>query len=149
MNCYTSSVIGLGMLCATFLTMSTSKEVNTGLVNTLSPELVDKYADISNERRTLYFQGLIIGIIVVYFLQKKIQFKNTYHHAVFILAVVIPISAFYYYWMPKSDYMVNHLKTVEQNKAWVDMYKSMKMKYTLGFIMGSIAAIPISYSFCK
>lgn len=149
MNCYTSSIIGIGMLGASFLTMTVGDNAKSGLINTLSPELADKYRDIVSERRNLYFQGLLIGLVLVYFLQKQISFKNMYHLAVFILAFVIPVSAIYYFWMPKSDYMVNHLKTVEQNKAWVDMYKTMKTRYTLGFILGSLAALPIAISFCK
>ncbi len=149
MNCYTSSFIGLAMLGATFLTMTVGNETKQGLINTLSPELEDKYRNIVGERRFLYFQGLIIGILVVYFLQRKITFKNMYHRGVFTLAVVMPISAIYYFFMPKSDYMVGHLKTVEQNHAWMQVYKTMKMKYTIGFILGSLASIPIAYSFCK
>jgi hypothetical protein len=51
--------------------------------------------------------------------------------------------------MQKSDFMLNHLKTPEQNKRWLDIYKTMKNRYLLGFILGSIAAIPLGNTFCK
>ena len=42
----------------------------------------------------------------------------------------------YYTLSPKSDYMLNHLTTSKQNKAWLEMYKHMKFKYHSGFLFG-------------
>jgi len=50
--------------------------------------------------------------------------------------------------MPKSDYMLNHLKTQEQNKAWLEVYKEMQQKYIKGFLLGCLSAIPISLILC-
>jgi succinate dehydrogenase/fumarate reductase cytochrome b subunit len=54
----------------------------------------------------------------------------------------------FYFLMPKSDYMLNHLKTEEQNKAWLEVYKTMKQRYFLGFLFGALAAVPFAHSFC-
>jgi hypothetical protein len=44
--------------------------------------------------------------------------------------------------------MLNHLQTQEQNKAWLEIYKKMQSRYISGFILGCLAAIPISYAVC-
>ncbi len=50
--------------------------------------------------------------------------------------------------MPKTDYMLNHLKTPEEIKAWLEVYKTMKYKYLMGIIVGLMAAIPLTNSLC-
>ncbi len=54
----------------------------------------------------------------------------------------------YYSMMPKSDYMVRHLKTEEQNNAWMDVYLTMKQRYMFGFALGAVASIPFAMSLC-
>jgi hypothetical protein len=76
------------------------------------------------------------------------QPTKTFHRISLFLAITIPISVIYYLLMPKSDWMLNHLKTPEQNKAWLEVYKTMKYRYLIGFILGSLSAIPIAYSLC-
>jgi Sec-independent protein secretion pathway component TatC len=58
------------------------------------------------------------------------------------------VSVVYYFLIPKSDYMLNYLKTEEEIKAWLEIYKYMKLKYFLGFLFGFLSAIPIAYSMC-
>lgn len=148
MNCYTSGLIGLGMLGATFFTMSVTKSQNIAFKEKLPPELSTIYENITNERRNLYIQGLLLGLFLSYFIVKCIKVTNSFHKATLFLAITIPISVLYYFLMPKSDYMLNHLKTEEQNKAWLSIYTTMRQRYFLGFLIGSLAAIPISYSLC-
>ena len=50
--------------------------------------------------------------------------------------------------MPKSDYMLKHLKTPEQNKAWLDVYLLFKQRHIAGFLLGALAAIPVSLALC-
>jgi len=66
MNCYVSGIVGLGMLFASYSTMSISKQEKNRLLNVFPPELDKIYIKISNERRNIYFQGLILGIAVSY-----------------------------------------------------------------------------------
>ncbi len=148
MNCYTSAIVGIGMLAATYSTMSVSEEHNNFLRKIYGNELTDKYNSIVIERRNIYFQGLVLGIVISYFVLKLIRTANVFHRITFTLAIVIPISVIYYLLMPKSDYMLKHLKTQEQNEAWLKVYKNMKTRYLLGFIFGSLSAIPIAYAFC-
>lgn len=148
MNCYTSSIIGLGMLGATYSTMSVTKEQKEKLKKTLSPELQERYEKIVAERRDHYFQGLVIGLIVSYFMLRLLNITNIFHRVTFFLAITIPTSVLYYSLMPKSDYMLNHLKTPEQNKAWLEVYNTMKHSYLYGFAFGSLSAIPLAFVLC-
>ncbi len=143
-------MIGLGMLGATFATMSVSEEENNRFREHISPDLVKVYNDLVVERRNLYFQGLILGLVISFFIVKSGIFRiaNWYHRATIFLAITIPISVIYYFLMPKSDYMLNHLKSHEENKAWLHIYKTMRQRYVLGFVFASLAAIPISHAFC-
>ena len=148
MNCYVSGIIGLGMLFASYSTMSISEREKNRLLDVFPPELDKIYIKISNERRNIYFQGLILGIVVSYLLLTLITITNTYHRSTFFLAIALPISVLYYFLMPKSDYMLNHLKTQEENKAWLEVYRQMQQKYIKGFLLGCLSAIPISFVLC-
>ncbi len=148
MNCYVSGIIGIGLLGATFATMSISKEQTDYLRSIFSKDIVDTYENIVQERRNIYFQGLFIGLIFAFVSLRLIKTSNTFHRITLSLAIVIFTSVMYYHLMPKSNYMLNHLKTQEENIAWLNVYKNMKYSYIFGFILGSLAAIPISYVFC-
>jgi hypothetical protein len=43
---------------------------------------------------------------------------------------------------------LRHLKTQEENIAWLDVYNTMKYRYFIGFVLGGLAAIPLSLSVC-
>ena len=149
MNCYTAGIIGIGMLSASFATMSVNQEQQNFLRQKLSPELGNKYGEIVIERRNLYFQGLLLGFLVAFFLQKLIVNSMTQFHRVsFVIAVALPIAVIYYFLMPKSDYMLNHLKTPEENQAWLKVYNTMKHRYFLGLLLGMMAGVPIAMSMC-
>lgn len=148
MNCYISGIIGIGLLTASFATMTISKDQTDYLKSILSEDIANKYTCIIEERRNLYFQGLFIGLILAFVLMRFVKLSNTFHRITFSLAIVIFTSIIYYQIMPKSDYMLNHLKTKEEIVAWLDVYKRMKYTHIYGFILGSIAAVPISYMLC-
>ena len=148
MNCYLSGIIGLGMLFASYSTMSISKQEKNRLIDIFPPELDKIYIKISNERRNIYFQGLLLGIIISYFILTLLNIKNLYHRITFFLAITLSISVLYYFFIPKSDYMLNHLTTEEENKAWLEVYVNMQQKYLTGFILGSLSSIPLSLILC-
>jgi len=64
-------------------------------------------------------------------------------------AVTLIVAIVYYQLMPKSDYMLNHLKTPEQTKAWLDVYLTMKHRHIGGFLLGALAAVPVSLALCR
>ena len=148
MNCQLSSLVGIGMLCATYATMSISEEQHHRMRLVFSDQLDEIYNKIISERRNQYFQGLLLGLFLSYFSLFFVKTINRFHRITFVLAITILTSVVYYLLMPKSDYMLNHLKTQEENKAWLDVYNSMKYRYLIGFLLGSAASIPIANSMC-
>jgi hypothetical protein len=149
MNCYTSAVLGLAMLGASFLTLTSNEEQHYKLKLAFPSSNLDKiYTGIVIERRNIFIQGLILGLVISYFTSNLFEQKNNFHKITFFLAVTLMVSVVYYFLIPKSDYMLNYLKTEEEIKAWLEIYKYMKLKYFLGFLFGFLSAIPIAYSMC-
>lgn len=148
MNCYLSAVMGIGLLTGSALTLCVNDEQQNKMKQVLSPELVRVYEDIINERRNHYIQGLVIGIIVSFLIFYNFRINNRFFKMSGFLTITLTIAVVYYMLMPKSDYMLNHLKTEEQNKAWLQVYKTMKQRYFLGFVLGAIAGIPLAYAMC-
>lgn len=148
MNCYFASFIGISMLGATLSTMSLSEDQINVLRKTFKPDLVDIYNKIVIERRNHYLQGLSLGIFLAFVLLKFMRTKSLFHRIMVAFAIIIPTSVLYYSVMPKSDYMLNHLKTPEENKAWLQVYNNMKYSYLYGFIIGSLCSIPVAYVMC-
>jgi hypothetical protein len=148
MNCNVSALLGLAMLGGTFSTLSVSQNQYNKLISLLSPDLVKKYKDITNMRRDHYIQGIIIGLVLTYFILNKFPIANSFHRMMLSFGITGLTSVLYYCLMPKKDYMLNHLKTQEEIKAWLKIYKKMKRRYLLGLIIGLLSAIPISNSLC-
>jgi hypothetical protein len=148
-SCTTWTLIGLAMIGATFSTMSVSESQNQRLTAQLSPELASIYEDIVEERRDLYMQGLLLGILIAITLVKSHAFTNNHTHKLaFFVAVTTIISVVYYMLMPKTHYMLDYLKTPAQTQAWLSMYKTMQRRYFWGFVLGTLSAIPIAYAYC-
>ena len=149
MNCYASGMIGLALLGGSVATLTVSKEQHNLLRKTLSEELDKKYEKIAHQRRNHYLIGLFIGLLISYFVVKNANIKNNFTRVTLFFTITLGTAILFYMIMPKSDYMLNHLKTPEQNKRWLDIYRTMRNRYLLGFILGVLAAIPLANTFCK
>ncbi len=150
MNCYDSALVGVGLLGASVYTSFVPDNEVHKLKNILSGDDIDAYKRINNERFSLYFQGLTIGFIIVVlvnFLYGE-NISNPYHKTTLFLLIILGFSLFYYLLSPKSDYMLNHINSEKENKAWLDVYLTMKNRYLWGFVFGALASIPLSNSLC-
>lgn len=154
MNCYISGIIAIGLFCASLFTMTISKAQHEKLQKVLSPELDAIHNKIAKERRNLYLQGLGLGLILsgiiqyVYTQKNKPQLDTRFHKMSLWFAVTLGTALVYYLVMPKSDYMLKHLKTPEENQAWLSVYQEMQSKYIWGMIFGALIAIPVGNMFC-
>ena len=148
MNCIAAGVLGVAMLGASVSTMSVSEEQHNMLRKTFSDELDEIYGNIVIERRNHYVQGLLLGALIAYFVLLLVKVSNRFHKMSIFITITLMTGVVYYFLMPKSDYMLNHLKTPEQNKAWLEVYKTMKQRYFLGFVLGALAAVPLAYAMC-
>lgn len=148
MNCFVSGIAGIGLLGASIATNMATKEQTDQLHRVLSPELAAKYDAIVKERTTHYIQGLLIGLVISYFVLNRLSITNRFHRISLFFGVTLFTTALYYLLRPKSDYMLKHLKTAEENKAWLSVYKTMKFRYLIGFVLGAAAAIPLGNALC-
>lgn len=111
--------------------MLVSKDQMDTLRKLLSPELAVKYEGIARERATHYIQGLLLGMTISYIVLQKLRISNQFHKLSVFFGITLCTAVVYYFLMPKSDYMLNHLKTPEQTKAWLEIYKTMKLDISL------------------
>ena len=135
--------------CATlFITLSTQKgEKYRKLYKLLNQKQRKAYDKIVKERTKINLHGYLIGAVISYLLfrnSKGIKNKNCV-----MAATAAFIHYMYYTLSPKTDYILNHLTTPEQNKAWLEMYKHMKFKYHSGFLFGIVTYFLILKNFEK
>jgi len=148
MNCLGAGILGIAMLGASASTMSVSEEQHNFLRKTFSDELDEIYGNIVIERRNHYIQGILLGAILSYLVLNLVKVGNRFYKMSLFFTITLITAVVFYFLMPKSDYMLNHLKTEEQNKAWLEVYKTMKQRYFLGFVLGALAGIPLAYAMC-
>ena len=148
MNCYVSAALGFGLLTASALTMTVTEEQHDVLRKVLPDKLDEKYTEIITERRNHYLQGLSLGLVLSLVILYKSKINNYFYRVSLFFSISLLTSVLYYFLMPKSDYMLNHLKTPEENKAWLEVYKTMKYRYFFGFLLGALAAIPFANILC-
>lgn len=141
-------MFGLALLGGSVSTMTVSEEQHTKLRKLFSDELDKIHENIVIERRNHYIQGILLGCLVAFLILQMTRVTNRFHKMSFFTAITLGTAVMYYSLMPKSDYMLNHLKTEEENKAWLEVYKTMKQRYFVGLVLGALAAIPISYALC-
>ena len=97
--------------------------------------------NITEERLYIYIQGFIIGLIIAIMFIKITNIKNNSMFCIFV-AIVLGFTYIHYTLMPKSTYMLEHIETNEQAKAWLGIYKTMKNRCYIGMILG-VVALPI------
>lgn len=97
--------------------------------------------NITEERLYIYIQGFIIGLIIALVFLRITNIKSNYVFCIFV-AIVLGFTYIHYTLMPKSTYMLEHIETQEQAKAWLEIYKTMKTRCYTGMILGVIA-LPI------
>lgn len=127
--------------------------ISNPLFQLLNNKQKQKYIQIAEERKNIYFKGFGLGFIVslfsLYLLNNnKIIKMNKLSNICFVLATSFTINYFFYILYPKSDYMINHLSSYKEKQAWLDIYKTMQFNYHLGFSLGLIGMIFVGNSFC-
>ena len=123
----------------------------------LPSNLQNLYEKLSAERLRInyygYTLGLVLSLIIIiynYNLTKnnKLQLSKSNTSLVCLVIVVSFFTNYFYYILsPKSTYMLDHINSVEQTKAWVAMYREMQYNYHLGFVIGVVAVGVLAYAF--
>ena len=149
-SCFISAVFLIAMIYFNISTLNS--DVVKKYKESLPSDLQVVYDKIAKERLSIsmsgYLLGLILCIIIIFY---NTTVKRNRLGSKSLVCIVVTISFltnyFYYTLSPKSDWMLNHLKTPEQNKAWLEMYKKMQYNYHMGFVFGIISVGLLAFAF--
>jgi uncharacterized protein YacL len=118
----------------------------------LPSNLQNLYEKIAAERMRLnyygYSLGLILSLIIILYNYNSKRNKLTTTSLVCLVIVVSFFTNYFYYILsPKSTYMLEHINSPEQTKAWLAMYKEMQYNYHFGMVIGIIAVGVLAFAF--
>jgi prolipoprotein diacylglyceryltransferase len=122
----------------------------------LPKDLQEIYRKIQRERLHIYYYGYSLGfilslIIIIYNYQNNSSKSklSTSHMVCIVISTSFLTNYFYYMLSPKTSWMLDHIKTPKQTKAWLEMYKSMQRYYHTGLVLGIIAVAFLAVAFRK
>ena len=152
-SCSVSAVFLIGMIYMNY-SIATSPIILQ--YKSQLPEHLQKiYEQITNERTSIYYQGYLLGFIISLFIiignvYSDHKMLSTTSMVCLILATSFLINYFYYILSPKKNWMLNYIKTPDQTKAWLQMYRGMQIYYHTGLVLGIIAVGIFAHAFrCK
>lgn len=101
---------------------------------------IKKYDLVKKERLKIYIIANIIGLLVIgnlYFMGigKNDPMKTTCMYT----AIYFFVEYFVYTLLPKKHWMLDSVKDKKDAQDWLQKYKTMKMHYHLGLLLGVIA----------
>ena len=154
-NCLINCSVGIVFLMANIFCMfSVDKySIKQDFFNSLDANLKAKYIKIIEERRRIYYRGFVMGILLsilsvglMYNQNKKISNKTIICTT---LGITFLTNYFYYILSPKSDWMVLHLNSKYQREEWLKIYRTMSVRFHLGFLLGLLAVSFLSGGSCS
>ena len=134
MNCVFSCTLA-AVFIFSMLYMLIMVDKSSELVKVLDPTQMEIYKKIVVERRNLMIVGYIIGLILSAVMTLYVNKRSL--QVCYAIIITYMTSYFYYTLMPKSDYMLLHLNS-DQNEAWLSVYLKMKNNYHLSFLLGML-----------
>lgn len=109
----------------------------------LPSNLQQLYKKIRDERQSISYYGYGLGFILslIAIIYNSVSLKKGSTISMVCLAVVITFLTHYFYYLltPKTTYMLEHINSPEQTKAWLTMYKTMQKFYHTGMLLGLVA----------
>ena len=149
MSCINTCLIGSGFLGSSILTMLASKKSKNFVEfnNVLTPQQRETYKKITQERMNIYIQGLVIGSVLAVLMSQMVKLDKNKKVCLFVV-IALGFNYAYYSLYPKSTYMLQHLTTKEQNQAWLNIYKEMKTRCMVGFLLGLVGYIILGMGTC-
>ena len=122
----------------------------------LPSNLQNLYEKIAAERMRLnyygYTLGLILSVIIIlynYALKRNKPQLSKSNTSVVCLVIVVSFLTNYFYYIlsPKTTYMLDHINSPEQTKAWLAMYREMQYNYHFGMVIGIAAVGVLAFAF--
>lgn len=156
MPCKITCAISAIFIIATIFMMASTRNNNIikKYESQLSKELKTKYENIVQDRLQNYYIGYTLGfILALIILFYNSQYRKIPASPLSVVCTVVAVSFlvnyFYYILAPKKDWMLNHIKTPEETKAWLEMYRGMQYYYHGGLALGLVAVGTFAFAFCK
>jgi uncharacterized protein YacL len=149
-SCIISAIFIIGMIY--FYNATYKNEIVNHYKDTLSSDLRNRYEKISQERMYIsmsgYGLGCILSLCIIFYNSKiKHQKMSTFSLVCLVMATCFLTNYFYYMLAPKSDWMLNHITSPEETKAWLQMYRAMQFNYHMGFVLGIIGVGIFAFAF--
>jgi uncharacterized protein YacL len=149
-SCMISTVFIIGMIY--FYNKTDKSAIVQHYKEKLSSDLQKRYEKITKERRLISWYGYGLGFvlslfIVFYNLKIKGVKMNSISLVCTVVATCFLTNYFYYMLSPKSDWMLNHIHSQEEVKAWLQMYREMSYNYHMGLVLGVIAVGVFAFAF--
>lgn len=116
----------------------------------LSSDLKERYAKISEERKQISYQGYALGVLLslgIIYYNNQIKQIKTLSLVCIVVATAFVTNYFYYILHPKSDWMLEHLKNQQETHAWLLMYREMQYSYHAGLVLGIVAVGVLAFAF--
>jgi len=153
MPCYISCALAtIFVIGSIFMSNMTQKNRTIQIYQSQLPSnLQNIYKKITDERQRIYYcgyaLGLILSIIIIFYkTQNRLPMTNGTMVCT-VITVSFITNYFYYSLSPKSTYMLEHINSPEQTKAWLAMYKAMQYYWHAGLVLGIIAVMFLALAF--
>ena len=143
-DCSLKCLLAAGLFSSMlYSTLNQTKNVLvTKFQETLTEEQNAVYKQVVKERMTIYVNGLLLGLLLGFIYLNFVN-KSSVKSACMFTVVVLGTNYLYYMLYPKTQYMLPLLETEEQRVAWVVVYKEMRHRCFIGFILGMVAYLLI------
>lgn len=154
MPCYISCALATIFVIGSIF-MSNATQTNKTIQHyqsQLPSNLQNLYAKITEERKRIYYYGYALGLvlsaIVIYYNNNTSRIKMTNTTMVCVTITISFLTNYFYYMLsPKSTYMLQHINSPEQTKAWLAMYKAMQYYWHAGLVLGIVAVAFLAIAF--
>ena len=148
-SCSISAVFIIGMIY--FYNATCNNPTILQYKQQLSAEQQKTYEKIVHERLGIsikgYLLGIILSLLLIYYNYQK---KHVRPASLVCMVVATSFLTNYFYYMvtPKTDWMLNHVESQAQTKAWLQMYRAMQYYYHFGLVLGILGIGVFAYAFC-
>ena len=149
-TCFIAFVIIVAMVIMSF--MVSNDPFIKSYRNNFPEDIKNEYDRIVAERQTIFYTGYLIGFVLsIFAIIFSINVLKRKMSTSFMVCLTIVLSSvvnhLYYVLTPKSNYMINLLKTDQQRHDWLKMYKSMQFYFHSSFALGIVAVGVFTYAF--
>ena len=147
-TCTISAIFIIGMIY--FYNASYKSKAGDIYKNQLNQHQQQAYDRIIKERLGISMKGYALGAILSFFIifmnykKKAMQPSGT---VCLVLATCFLTNYFYYILSPKSDWMLNHVESKEQTRAWLQMYRTCSFNYHAGLVLGIVGMGIFAFAF--